>query len=532
MSRILRITPVGSGWLLLSLLLAAGGTPAAWTPAAWTPAALAADADHLIITEVITKSRFDDRLGGQLGSEFIEVANPTDGDLDLSNVYLTDGTVSTNDVFYWNIAAGAASASTAGGGVANDFHVRFPDGYILAAGDTLSIAVVGSTEYLAAYGQLPDFELFEDANAPDEVPEMLAAFPGAVHAGDPLGESNANLLPALADASESLVLYSWDGGSDLVADVDFVFWGAASSVLFDKTGVTVGSSTYLADTAVGSQQTISTSEHNFLEAYVRLSADEGLETVAGGNGLTGHDETSENLGTTWEIATTQAPPQAPAAHFVAAPIFVSGGAGPASPYAGQDVNLSVTVASFSAVTALEFHYSVDGGVPVDLTEVEQDDGVWTAVLPGQAEAAVVAWYVLATNADGGTATWPAAAPAYSEGWTVGPVPSGAAVAHKLLITEVSTGENIFPTFTGMHQLAMEFVEIHNANDFAVDMSNYYITDAINYFNSTQVYWAIANGPPHSQQTVGGGHYNYISYGGLELGLSKALAKISLTKLNR
>ena len=80
------------------------------------------------------------------------------------------------------------------------------------------------------------------------------------------------------------------------------------------------------------------------------------------------------------------------------------------------------------------------------------------------------------------------------------------MAHKLLLTEICSGQNIYP-FTGMEQIAMEFIEIHNPNDYDVDMSNYYLTDAINYYNSTQVYWNIANGPPHSQSSVGGGHYN-------------------------
>jgi len=335
MSRIRRITPVGSGWLLLALLLVAGGTPVAQ----------AADADHLILTEVVTKTRVVG--ANRLGSEFIEVANPTAGDIDMSQVYLTDAVFAPNDVFYWNIAAGMPGVTSVGGGTTFDFHARFPDGYVLAAGDTLSISVTGSDEYFEAYGQLPDFELYEDATAPDTVPELVAVFPGSVHNGNPLGEFNTSLLPALSDVSESLVLYTWDGSSDLVADVDFVFWGSSVNELFDKSGVTVGASTYLNDTAPASQEPVSPSEQNFGQAYARLSADEGAEVTTGGNGLNGHDETSENLGTTWEIATAQTPPQAPATHFATAPIFLSVAIGPRNPYAGQDANLTVTVVSNS-----------------------------------------------------------------------------------------------------------------------------------------------------------------------------------------
>ena len=58
------------------------------------------------------------------------------------------------------------------------------------------------------------------------------------------------LAAALSDLAESLVLYTWDGTSDLVQDIDYVTWGVNTAVRFDKTGITIGSSTFAPDTPV------------------------------------------------------------------------------------------------------------------------------------------------------------------------------------------------------------------------------------------------------------------------------------------
>jgi len=483
MSRIRWIAPVASGWLILSVLVLAG----------WTPVAQAAPADHLLISEVVTQARFDPHTGRQLGSKFIEVVNPTAGDIDLSDVYLTDGTFAGNNVYYWQITDGLPGAATAGGGKNSDFHGRFPDGYVLAAGDTLAISVAGSNEYFAAYGRQPDFELFEDARVPDAVPELEPVFPGSIHGGDALGETDANLLPDLDDGAESLILYRWDGTSDLVTDIDFMYWGSSPGVLFDKTGVTIGGSSYRNDTPVGSQEPVSTASAGFLKSYARLSADEGTETATGGNGVGGNDETSENLGTTWEIAAAQDPPQAPATPFASAPIIIAGSQSPDAPADGQDATLSVDVASNSAVTGVAFLYTVDGGSATTLTGSDEGSGNWTAVLPGQSVDAVVEWWAVVTNADGRSATWPAVAPTFTEGWTVSTAPDPGDFPAKLLITEVAT--------IGTDQ---EFVEIYNPGDTDVEMDNYFLTDAI-YAPGSQFYWRITEGNPN-QTTIGGGGY--------------------------
>lgn len=399
-------------WLPVALLAAAclAGVGLAAGAAAAAPAAVA---DHVVISELVTVA--NTATNRPLCSEYVALHNPTGAAIDLGQYHLTDATFSTSSQYYWKITQPDPSATTAGGGTFADFHAKFPAGYSIAAGDTIVIAIGGSNAYQAAYGRLPDFELHEDGTAPDDVPELVEVFPGSVVA-NPL--HNTTGLPTLTDNAESLVLYRWDGASDLVQDVDFARWGAltTTNILFDKTGVTVGASTYLADTPVASQQTISATTLAFGNAYSRLSADEGTEATSGGNGLTGHNETSENFPATWQTA-AQNPPLAPGAWHPAAPIVTAGAQVPATPVIGEAVTVSVTVLSPTLVTGVAFRYSVNGGALNEVAGSAAGD-TWSAVIPAQSEGAVVRWHAVATNAGGGSGTYPDAAPRFATTWTV------------------------------------------------------------------------------------------------------------------
>lgn len=386
---------------------------AAWLVAGAAAAAPAAVADHVVISQIVTVANTS--TSRPLCSEYVALHNPTGAAIDLGHYHLTDATFSTSSQFYWKITQPDPSATTAGGGAFADFHAKFPAGYAIAAGDTIVIAIGGSNAYHAAYGRLPDFELYEDAATPDAVPELVEVFPGSVGAGVLGGGTNT---PTLTDNVESLVLYRWDGVGDLVQDVDFARWGAATTtnILFDKTGVTVGASTYLADTPVAGQQTISPTMLAFGNSYARLSADEGTEVTTGGNGLTGHNETSENFPATWQT-TAQNPPLAPGAWHPAAPIISAHAQSPATPVIGEAVTVSVTVLSPTAVTGVAFRYTVNGGPQSEVAGTAAGD-VWSAVIPAQAEGAVVRWHAVATNAAGAAGTYPDAAPRFAATWTV------------------------------------------------------------------------------------------------------------------
>ena len=109
----------------------------------------------------------------------------------------------------------------------------------------------------------------------------------------------------LSNSGEVVILYTWDGASDLVQDIDYALWGDAAEAV-DKTGVSVDgpdgdavASAYLADTAIGVQDVISGGSHASGDSFQRIDFDEGVEIQGGGNGVTGSDETSEDLSVTW-----------------------------------------------------------------------------------------------------------------------------------------------------------------------------------------------------------------------------------------
>lgn len=224
------------------------------------------------------------------GGEFIEIHNPGTEPVDLSNVYLTDATFAPGGAFYYNIVTG----SNAGGGGFADFHARFPEGAAIGGGEYQTIALAGSSEYAAAYGANPDYELFEDASSPDDVPDMREALPGSI-----------NDQGGLTNSGEVVVLYQWDGVSDLVTDLDYALWGDKDEAV-DKTGVAIDGpdadsdpTEYAPDTPITNQDVIATGQHSSGQSFQRIDPTEGSELVDGGNGFGGTDETSENLSDTW-----------------------------------------------------------------------------------------------------------------------------------------------------------------------------------------------------------------------------------------
>lgn len=250
----------------------------------WAP--LWAGGDTLLLSEIVVTPT---------AAEFVEILNPTSHYIDLSNVYITDATFATGGTFYYNVVTG----TNAGGGANGDFHARFPAGAVIGPGERQTLAIANSANFLSAYGANPTYELFEDAGSPDAIPDMRPAFPGAIDTTTPSGLSNAG---------EIVILYQWDGLSDLVADLDYAVWGDKEEAV-DKTGIAIdgpdvgsATSTYLADTSIATQAVVATGAHASGSSFQRTNNSEGTEIASGGNGLTGNDETSENLGSTWAVA--------------------------------------------------------------------------------------------------------------------------------------------------------------------------------------------------------------------------------------
>jgi len=287
---------------------------------AYSTCTLPVPAPDLLLSEVVVTPT---------AGEFIEIFNPTASSVDLSDVYLTDATFAGGGAFYYNIVTGA----DAGGGGFGDFHARFPAGATIAAGEFQTVSLAGSDDFSTEYGIDPTYELFEDGGGADGIPDMREALPGSI-----------NDQGGLSNSGEVVILYTWDGASDLVQDIDYALWGDAAEAV-DKTAIGVDGpdaggdlSFYLADTAIVSQDVISGGSHASGDSFQRVDFSEGAEIQSGGNGVTGSDETSEDVSATWQLlavspgAAPPAPP-APASDWVINEIHAdpaSGGAGDAN----------------------------------------------------------------------------------------------------------------------------------------------------------------------------------------------------------
>ena len=195
--------------------------------------------DHLLISEVAVEP------SNPVNQEFIEIYNPTAATISLENYYLSDN----NEYYKW-VDSSLSLHST-------DFLIQFPNSASIAPGEVIVIAFDGSV--------LVDAD-FEVINQNDNVPDMVG-----------ISVSNSS---GLTDSGEMLMLFFWDGQTDLVEDVDYLSWGNNTDRFTDKSGLGIDgpdagndSSVYLADTPVGSQLAVTVS-HGDGESFQRITATE------------------------------------------------------------------------------------------------------------------------------------------------------------------------------------------------------------------------------------------------------------------
>jgi hypothetical protein len=223
---------------------------------------------HLLIAEAYTQVA---------SAEFVEIYNPTDAAIELDDYYLSD--------------SGEYARLPANDFVIDqrDFLVRFPAGSSVAAGQLIVVAH-HEVNFEAAYDVDADF-----------------AITGIADAGAMIGIA-LGAQPELSDIGEGVALFTWDGASDLVADIDLIITGIPqpNNDLADKTGVAIDgpdpdstTSTYAPDAHTMPRFADVTTN---LESYKRTAAEGRNENGSGGNGITGHDETSENTTETWSRA--------------------------------------------------------------------------------------------------------------------------------------------------------------------------------------------------------------------------------------
>ena len=232
-------------------------------------------ADHLLLTELC-----DTPTAG----EFVEIYNPTAFTVPLDLVHITDlyGDSSCVAQFYPQIALGAVTPQNS-----TDFLVKFPSGEVIAPGEVIVIAMSGS-DFETEYGVQANYDIKATGGG---------AIPMAVPTNGFAGSS-----AGLTNSGETVTMFLFDDASDsgdLCYDFDYAVWGDDPGEFVDKTNIIINTAAYLNDTPWASQDAIYYTGHSYGMTFQRVDMDEGTETLTGGNGITGHDETSENLSVTW-----------------------------------------------------------------------------------------------------------------------------------------------------------------------------------------------------------------------------------------
>ncbi len=316
-------------------------------------------ADHLLINEVVLQPS---------AGEYVLITNPTASSINLSNYYLTDGTDKANGKFYYNLPSGADYWS----GSSTDFIARFPDTTI-SAGGSLILSMARNSDYETTYGSSPNLSLKDN---------MLDAIDTVSTIG---GSPNVKL----DNTAESLILFYWDGLSATVQDVEYLVWGTdsttASAYTIDKSGI----ATYLADTPVTQQSFMTT----HLDGYKLIRTDdEGTESSSGGNGITGHDETSENLADTWSVVDlTIVKPQI-------STITVT----PDDPETTEDITITADVTDDLGISnvTLTYTFPSDTGTPVELAMTNTSGDTWSVTIPATGAEGELSYFITALNTSG------------------------------------------------------------------------------------------------------------------------------------
>lgn len=204
--------------------------------------------------------------------EFVEIYNPGDSIVDLSNYYITDATFQNGNTYFYQIVLRNNPEIQGGGGNFSDWHAKFPDGATIDPQQFQTISLNGSSNFFAEYGLNPTYELYEDSVSADTIPDMIEADSGSI-----------NAQGGLTSAGEFLVLYYWDGNSDLVTDVDYIVWGDKVEAV-DKSGIRIDgpdadsdSSIYTNNIAISNQEVSPT--HIFTTSAQRIHFDEGTQTT-------------------------------------------------------------------------------------------------------------------------------------------------------------------------------------------------------------------------------------------------------------
>ena len=239
---------------------------------------------------VVTSLLLSEIVLAPTGGEFVEIVNPTAATVDLSSFYLSDAPS------YWRLPVGPTMV----GADSTDFVARFPAGATIAAHGVVTVALDTAANFTIAYPTIaPTYSIASGTMT------LVTSGTGAT----------------LTNAGEPIALFFWDGASDKVTDVDLMIAGtpSAANLFVTKSGVAIdgpdadaATGAYLTDANTLPSQTAPGSARSTKRLALESAA---VEIQTGGNGVAGHDETSEQLGTTWDTGsyTVPTPGQVPAA---------------------------------------------------------------------------------------------------------------------------------------------------------------------------------------------------------------------------
>lgn len=245
---------------------------------------------HLLVTEV----GYDTVDETAPTAEFVEILNPDPASVSLANLWL----VGDEDAYPYLVNGSVSPISL------NNFIYRFP-AITMAPGEIVVVCqdsdaflaehfpINGLADFLALPGHQTLIEVTQDGTA-DGVPNMID-----------WGSNPAGTL-SMANNGECVGLVSWDGTSDLVKDHDWVCWLTTTFIPNKDVDYPLGidgpdpnlETTFFADDR-GTGLPAPDSPQGF--SIHRTSIVEKNELATGGNGVSGHDETSEDW-SVWQIA--------------------------------------------------------------------------------------------------------------------------------------------------------------------------------------------------------------------------------------
>lgn len=208
---------------------------------------------------------------GASALEFVALYNPTSSSVDLTNYYLSDA-----DPVYFDTTSPAVAAG--------DWVVRFPSGALIAANDTITVALSAVDVHAILPGVHLDYEITSSNTG---IPDMTIVATSGTR--------------AFTNAGEPAILFYWNGSSVGVQDVDMLVFG--TGVVPNKTGTAghVGDSASMTKPAAPAAGQI-LRRTSFMQGDTSTN-----ERRPGGNGLTGHDETSESASVSWAASNDSMP---------------------------------------------------------------------------------------------------------------------------------------------------------------------------------------------------------------------------------